>query len=40
MMVEDLKKDINNDVKEIQENTGKQAEVLEEETHRFLKGIQ
>jgi hypothetical protein len=28
MLVEDLKKDINNSLKEIQENTAKQVEVL------------
>jgi hypothetical protein len=28
MMIEDFKKDINNSLKEIQENTGKQLEVL------------
>jgi hypothetical protein len=32
MMIEDFKKDINNSLKEIQENTGKQLEVLKEET--------
>ena len=32
MMIEDFKKDINNSLKEIQENTGKQVEVLKEET--------
>jgi hypothetical protein len=31
-MIEDLKEDINNSLKEIQENTGKQVEVLKEET--------
>ena len=33
MMIEDIKKDINNSLKEIQENTGKQVESLQEETH-------
>jgi hypothetical protein len=32
MMMEDYKKDINNSLKEIQENTGKQVEALKEET--------
>jgi hypothetical protein len=32
-MIEDIKKDINNSLKEIQENTGKQVEDLKEETH-------
>ena len=32
MMIEDFKKDINNSLKEIQENTGKQVEALKEET--------
>ena len=32
MMTEDFKKDINNSLKEIQENTGKQLEALKEET--------
>jgi hypothetical protein len=32
MMIEDFKKDINNSLKEIQENTGKQLEALKEET--------
>ena len=30
MLVEDFKKDINNSLKEIQENTAKQVEVLKE----------
>jgi hypothetical protein len=30
MLVENLKKDINNSLKEIQENTAKQVEVLKE----------
>ena len=33
MMIEDYKKDINNSLKEIQENTGKELEALKEETH-------
>ena len=31
---------MNNSLKEIQENTGKQVEVLKEETNKFLKEIQ
>jgi hypothetical protein len=30
MLVEDFKKDINNSLKELQENTGKQVEALQE----------
>jgi hypothetical protein len=37
MMVEDIKKDFNNSLKEIQENTAKQLEVLKEETKNPLK---
>jgi hypothetical protein len=33
ILVEDLKKGINNSLKEIQENTAKQVEVLKEGTH-------
>jgi vacuolar-type H+-ATPase subunit E/Vma4 len=40
MMVEDIKKDINNSLKEIQENTGKQLEALKEETQNSLKELQ
>jgi len=40
MMIEDFKKDINNSLKEIQENTSKQKETLNEETHKSLKEIQ
>jgi hypothetical protein len=36
MMIEDFKKDINNSLKEIQENKGKQLEVLKEETQKSL----
>ena len=36
IMIEDIKKDINNSLKEIQENTGKQLEALKEETQKFL----
>jgi hypothetical protein len=32
MLIEDFKKDINNSLKEIQENTGQQVEALTEET--------
>ena len=39
MMIEDFK-DINNSLKEIQENTGKQVEALKEETQKFLKELQ
>jgi hypothetical protein len=37
MLVEDFKKDINNSLKEIQANTGKQVEDLKEETQKSLK---
>ena len=37
MVIEDFKKDINNSLKEIQENTGKQLEAFKEETQKFLK---
>ena len=40
MMIEDFKKDINNSLKEIQENTGKQLEALKEETQKSLKELQ
>ena len=40
MMIEDFKKDINNSLKEIQENTDKQVEKLEEETQKSLKELQ
>jgi hypothetical protein len=36
-LIEDFKKDINNSLKEIQENTGKQLEIIKEETQKFLK---
>jgi hypothetical protein len=35
IMVEDFKKDINNSLKEIQENIGKQLEALKEETQKI-----
>jgi hypothetical protein len=37
MVVEDLKKSINNSHKEIQENTAKEVEVLKEEAQKSLK---
>jgi hypothetical protein len=37
MMREDIRKDINNSLKEIQENTGKQVEALKVETKKSLK---
>jgi hypothetical protein len=40
MMIEDFKKDINNSLKEIQENTSKQVEALKEETQKSLKELQ
>jgi polyhydroxyalkanoate synthesis regulator phasin len=40
MLVEDFKKDINNSLKEIQENTAKQVEALKEETQNSLKVLQ
>jgi hypothetical protein len=40
MMMEDFKKEINNSLKEIQENTGKQLEALKKETQKSLKGLQ
>jgi hypothetical protein len=40
VLVEDLKKDINNLLKELQENTGKQVETLKEETLNSLKELQ
>jgi hypothetical protein len=40
MMVEDIKKDFNNSLKELQENTAKQGEDLTEETQKFLKELQ
>ena len=36
MMIEDFKKDTNNSLKEMQENTGKQVESLKEEKHKSL----
>jgi hypothetical protein len=40
ILVEDFKKGINNSLKEIQENTAKQIEVLKEETQKCLKELQ
>ena len=39
MMMEDYKRDINNSLKEIQENTGKQVEILKEETQKSHKQL-
>ena len=39
MLIEDFKKDINNSLKEIQENTSKQVEVFKEETQKSLKEL-
>jgi hypothetical protein len=39
MMIEEFKKDINNSLKEIQENTGKQVENLKEEPQTSLKEL-
>jgi hypothetical protein len=40
MVIQDFKKDINNPLNEIQENTGKQLEALKEETKKSLKELQ
>jgi hypothetical protein len=40
MIMEDYKTDINNSLKDIQENKGKQIEVLKKETQKFLKELQ
>jgi hypothetical protein len=40
MMVEDIKKDFDNSLKEIQENTDKQVEGLKEEAQKSLKVLQ
>jgi len=40
MMREDIKKDINNSLKEIQNHTSKQVEALKEETQKSLKELQ
>jgi hypothetical protein len=39
MMIGDFKKDINDSLKEIQKNTGKQLEAFKEETENYLKKI-
>ena len=39
-MIEDIKTDINNSLKQIQENTSKQVETLKEETQKSLKKLQ
>ena len=40
MIMEDFKKERNNSLKEIQENTGKQLEALKGETQKFFKELQ
>ena len=40
MMIEDFKKDMNNSLKEIQKNTGKQVGTLKVETQKSLKELQ
>jgi len=40
MIIEDFNKDINNSLKEIQDNTGKQVETLKEEIQKPLKELQ
>ena len=40
MLIKDFKKDINNSLKEIQENTAKQLEALKEEKTKFIKELQ
>ena len=40
MLIEDFKKDINNSLKEMQENTAKQVEGLKEEAQKSLKELQ
>jgi septal ring factor EnvC (AmiA/AmiB activator) len=40
MMVEDIKKDFNNSLKEIQENTAKRVEDIKEEAQKSLKILQ
>jgi hypothetical protein len=39
MMIEYFKKDINNTLKEIQKNTGKQVEALKQQIYNSLKEI-
>jgi mRNA-degrading endonuclease RelE of RelBE toxin-antitoxin system len=40
MVVDDFKKEINNSLKEIQENTAEQVEALKEEAQKSLKELQ
>ena len=40
MMIEDFEKDINNSLKEIQDNTSKQLEALKKKTQKSLKELQ
>jgi vacuolar-type H+-ATPase subunit E/Vma4 len=40
MMVEDIKKDFNNSLREIQDNTAKQIEDLKEKAQKSLKELQ
>ena len=40
MLVEDIKKDFNNSLKDIQENTAKQVEDIKEEAQKSLKQLQ
>ena len=39
-MIEDLKEDINNSLKDTQQNIGKQVEALKEKTHKSFQEIQ
>jgi len=40
MMIEEFKKDINNTLKETQDNTGKEVDALKVETQKSLKELQ
>ena len=40
MMVEDIKKDVNNSLKEIQENTAKELQVLKEKQENTIKQVE
>jgi gas vesicle protein len=40
MMIKDFKEDINNSLKELQENTGTQIEDLKEKTQNFFRELQ
>ena len=40
MLIEGFKKDLNNSLKEIQENIGQQVKALKEETQKSLKELQ